>query len=79
VKVSDETDKIYRGMMNIGYRPTVDGTKKIIEVNIFDFDRDIYNKSLKVYIKKFLRAEKKFNGLEELKAQLAMDKLNALS
>ena len=77
VKVSDEPEKTYRGMMNIGYRPTVDGTKKIIEVNIFDFDRDIYNKSLKVYVKKFLRTEKKFNSLDELKAQLALDKIQA--
>ena len=49
----------------------------MIEVNIFDFDRDIYGKSLKVFVKKFLRTEKKFSGLEELKAQLALDKTNA--
>jgi riboflavin kinase / FMN adenylyltransferase len=77
LKVSDEPDKIYRGMMNIGYRPTVDGTKKMIEVNIFDFDRDIYNKSLKVSVKKFLRAERKFGSLDELKNQLALDKAEA--
>ncbi len=40
IVVSDEPDKTYRGMMNIGYRPTVDGSKKMIEVNIFQFDRD---------------------------------------
>jgi riboflavin kinase/FMN adenylyltransferase len=77
IAVSDEPDTIHHGMMNIGYRPTVDGTKKIIEVNIFNFDRDIYGKSVKVFVKKFLRAEKKFSGLEELKAQLALDKSNA--
>jgi riboflavin kinase/FMN adenylyltransferase len=74
VESSDEPDKIYRGMMNIGFRPTVDGTKRTIEVNIFKFERDIYGKSLKVFVRKFLRPEIKFSGLEELKAQLAEDR-----
>jgi riboflavin kinase/FMN adenylyltransferase len=77
VRVSDEPDKIYHAMMNIGYRPTVDGTKKLVEVNIFDFDRMIYGRSLKVFVKKFLRAEKKFNSLDDLKIQLALDKIQA--
>jgi len=77
VTVSDEQEKTYRGMMNIGYRPTVDGTKKLVEVNIFDFDRDIYNKTLKVFVKKFLRPEQKFGSLDELKKQLALDKIQA--
>ena len=64
-------------MMNIGYRPTVDGTKKLIEVNIFDFNRDIYGLSVKVFVKKFLRSEKKFSGIDELKTQLALDKAEA--
>ncbi len=74
VKISDEPEKTYRAMMNIGYRPTVDGSKKMIEVNIFDFDRLIYGKSLQVFVKKFLRAEEKFSGLEALKSQLAKDR-----
>jgi riboflavin kinase/FMN adenylyltransferase len=74
VKVSDEPKKSYRAMMNIGYRPTVDGSKKMIEVNIFDFDRMIYGKTLQVFVKKFLRAEEKFSGLDALKAQLALDR-----
>ena len=74
VKVSDEPQKTYRAMMNIGYRPTVDGSKKMIEVNIFDFDRTIYGETLQVFVKKFLRAEEKFSGLEALKEQLAKDK-----
>jgi riboflavin kinase / FMN adenylyltransferase len=68
----------YKGMMNIGTRPTVDGTKRVIEVNIFDFDEDIYGATLRVYLKKFLRQEQKFNGLDALKEQLAKDKLDAL-
>jgi riboflavin kinase/FMN adenylyltransferase len=67
-------DRKLKGMMNIGVRPTVDGKKRAIEVNIFDFDEDIYGQNLKVIIKKRLREEVKFAGLEELKAQLAKDK-----
>jgi riboflavin kinase / FMN adenylyltransferase len=74
VESSDEPDKIYRAMMNIGFRPTVDGTKRMIEVNVFDFNRDIYGKTLKVLVRKFLRPEVKFSGLEELKLQLAEDR-----
>ncbi|HLY68791.1 MAG TPA: bifunctional riboflavin kinase/FAD synthetase [Puia sp.] len=69
---------LLKGMMNIGYRPTIDGKQKTIEVNIFDFDEDIYGKKLRVYVKKYLRGEQKFNGLDELKEQLAKDKVNAL-
>ena len=65
-------------MMNIGVRPTVDGTKRVIEVNIFDFDNDIYGETLTITLKKFLRSEIKFNGLDALKTQLAKDKLAAL-
>lgn len=71
----DET--IYNGMMNIGLRPTVDGKQRVIEVNIFDFDADIYGQHLQVFLHHYLRGEQKFNGLEELKMQLAADKLNA--
>lgn len=74
VVVSDEPENKFRGMMNIGYRPTVDGTKRVVEVNIFEFDRMIYTKSLKIFVKKFLRPEKKFSGLEGLQAQLAEDR-----
>ncbi|QEC68096.1 bifunctional riboflavin kinase/FAD synthetase [Panacibacter ginsenosidivorans] len=68
----------YKAMMNIGVRPTVDGTKRMIEVNIFDFNQDIYGKILRVYIKQYLRGEVKFNGLDALKEQLALDKISAL-
>jgi riboflavin kinase / FMN adenylyltransferase len=65
------------GMMNIGTRPTVDGVDERIEVNLFGFDQDIYSQTLKVWVKALLRREKKFNGLNELKEQLATDKANA--
>jgi riboflavin kinase / FMN adenylyltransferase len=64
---------INNGMMNIGVRPTVDGTRKTIEVNIFDFDQDLYGTTLRVYMKDYLRSEMKFGGLDELKMQLAAD------
>jgi riboflavin kinase/FMN adenylyltransferase len=67
------------GMMNIGMRPTVGGTKRVIEVNIFDFDADIYGQDIRVFMYERLRGEIKFNGLDALKAQLAADKQNSLS
>jgi riboflavin kinase/FMN adenylyltransferase len=67
------------GMMNIGVRPTVDGHKKVIEVNIFNFDEEIYEQNITVLVYEYLRGEQKFNGLEELKAQLSEDKQNAMA
>jgi riboflavin kinase/FMN adenylyltransferase len=73
VQVSLE-GKMYGGMMSIGVRPTIGVTERTIEVNIFDFDKEIYGQHLRVYVKKYLREEKKFDTLEELKEQLAVDK-----
>jgi riboflavin kinase/FMN adenylyltransferase len=67
-----------KGMMSIGFRPTVDGKKRVIEVNIFDFDREIYGENLKVYVKKYLREEVKFDSLEELVKQIDLDKVESL-
>lgn len=67
--------KTYSGMMNIGFRPTVDGTHRTAEVNIFDFDADIYGEQLTVEFVKRVREEKKFSGLDELKSQLAADSI----
>ncbi len=68
----------YKGMMSIGFRPTVDGKKRVIEVNVFDFDKEIYGKTIRVYVKKFLRAEVKFNTLEDLVKQIDQDKIESL-
>lgn len=62
------------GMMNIGVRPTINGIDRVIEVNIFDLEEDIYGEILTITLKKYLRGEKKFSGLDELKDQLAIDK-----
>ena len=64
--------------MSIGFRPTMDGKKRVVEVNIFDFDREIYGQTLRLYVKKYLRAEVKFNSIEELKTQIGEDKLESL-
>lgn len=67
--------KEYGGMMSIGYNPTVTNKKELrIEVNIFDFDKDIYGDPLEVLFIKKLRDERKFKSLVELTAQLAADK-----
>lgn len=71
-------EKIYKGMMNIGIRPTVDGTRKITEVHLLDFDRDIYGRHLTVWLQAYIRNEIKFSGTEALKAQLATDKQSAI-
>jgi riboflavin kinase/FMN adenylyltransferase len=63
--------------MNIGVRPTVDGQKKVIEVNIFEFDEDIYEQTITVMVYDYIRGEVKFNGLDALKEQLNKDVISA--
>lgn len=65
----------YFGMLYIGNRPTVNGLNKVIEVNIFDFNEDIYDKNITVEFHKYIRGDKKLNGLDELKAALAEDEV----
>jgi FAD synthase len=68
-----------KGMMSIGFRPTVDGKQRVIEVNLFNFASDIYDKHLTVYLKKYLREEVKFDGLESLVKQIDQDKKDSLN
>lgn len=79
VEIVGSHDTVYGGMMNIGLRPTVDGKKRVIEVNIFDFNTAIYGEHLRIHVLQQLRSEVKFDGLEALKAQLAQDKKDALA
>lgn len=74
----DESEKKHKGMMSIGFRPTVDGKKRVIEVNIFDYNKEIYGKQLTVFVKKYLREEKKFDSLEDLVKQIDQDKVDSL-
>jgi riboflavin kinase / FMN adenylyltransferase len=67
--------KIYNGMLNIGNRPTVGGTKKTIEAHIFDFNEEIYDQEITVEFIDHIRNEIKFDGLEGLKVQLQEDEI----
>ncbi len=70
-------ETIYYGMLNIGNRPTFgNSTKKTIEVNIFDFNKQIYDCELKIYFEYYIRKEIKFENIMELKKQLIKDKKN---
>ncbi len=70
--------KGYGGMLYIGVRPTINGVKRSIEVNIFDFDSDIYGETLTVTFERLLRTDSRFKDLEALKDQLHRDKQLAL-
>ncbi len=70
--------KEYLGMLYIGNRPTVNGSKRSIEVNIFDFDKEIYGETLTIYFHHSIRKDIKFKDLEALKLQLQQDKIDAL-
>jgi len=67
-------DKMYKGMSNIGYRPTINQGGLTIEVNIFDFDEDIYDEQITISFVERMRDEIKFENLEALKTQLKKDK-----
>jgi riboflavin kinase/FMN adenylyltransferase len=69
--------KIYRGMANIGFKPTFGGVSRTVEVHIFDFNLDIYGEKITVYFIKRLRDEVKFNSEEQLIEQLNLDKKNS--
>lgn len=71
--------RTFFGMLNIGMRPTVDGLTHTVEVHMFDFDEDIYDKELSVQFVDKLRNEIKFENLAALTNQLENDKLQALS
>jgi riboflavin kinase/FMN adenylyltransferase len=70
--------KLYMGMCNIGYRPTVNHGDLTIEVHIFDFNRQIYGEEITIIFVDRMRDERKFINLKELSKQLAVDKKNAL-
>jgi len=76
VKAIVEKRKL-KGMLNIGYRPTVESDKheRTVEVNLFDFNADIYGKPILIYFMEWIRSETKFNSLQELRDQLVVDKL----
>lgn len=71
-------NKEYKGMSNIGHRPTIDHGDLTIEVNIFDFNKPIYGEEITITFVQRMRDEHKFENIEALKEQLAKDKIEAL-
>lgn len=76
---SNYDKKTIFGLMNIGTRPTVDGTNQTIEVFFLDFDKTIYDKTLTIEIIEFIREEQKFDSLNDLKNQINEDKIFAVN
>ena len=73
-----KTTKFQRkGIANIGYRPTFNGQNLLLEVNIFGINKNLYNKEVNVKFIKFIRSEKKFKDLEQLKKQIKIDIVQA--
>ena len=74
VKVNLLSDnKIYKGIANLGLRPTFNQKKILLEVNIFNFNKKIYGKRIRVEFVKFIRGEKKFKNIDQLKKQIDKD------
>lgn len=71
-------DKLVKGIMNIGFNPTVNGEKLSIEVHFFDFNEILYDKKIQIQVIHRLRDEIKFESLEKLKMQIQLDKEKAL-
>lgn len=74
----NQNGRILGGMLNIGIRPTLDGTHRTIEVHLFDFDADIYGEHLEIRLLKYLRPELKFESIDDLIQQIEIDKESAL-
>lgn len=78
VRVRLEDERSFKGMLNIGTNPTFDGIQRTIEVNIFDFDSDLYGRVLEVEFVERLREEVRFASVKELVAQLEKDRTTAM-
>ena len=70
-------DNYLKGIANLGFRPTFNGKKILLEVHLFNFYGNLYNKYLTVEFKKFIRKEKKFKNIDQLKKQIKIDLLKA--
>ena len=73
VKIYFDNNRRLKGIANIGYRPTFNQKKLVLEVNLFNFSGNLYNKNLSIEFIKFIRGEKKFNGVFNLKKQIKID------
>ena len=72
-------NQVVNGIMNIGNRPTVNGTSQSIEVHLLNFDKDIYGLEITVKMIDFIRNEQKFENLDQLKSQIQKDKIQAVN
>ena len=77
--VEEDTVNTFLGMAYIGHRPTINGMSQNIEVNIFDFDGNIYHQTIQIDFLHFIRHDVKFDGLNALTEQLGKDKLATLA
>jgi riboflavin kinase/FMN adenylyltransferase len=73
VHAIDSSGRRWPGAANLGSRPTVDGSRRVLEVHLLDFSGDLYGKNLELSFAKHLRQERKFSGPDELRAQIASD------
>ena len=71
------SSKYIKGIANLGFRPTFRGKKILLEVHLFNFSGNLYNKYLTVEFLKFIRKEKKFKNIDKLKKQIKIDLLVA--
>lgn len=70
--------EVFKGVMSIGNRPTFDNGERSVEINLFDFDKEIYDETLTIKFIAYLRPELKFNGSNELVAVMNKDKADAI-
>ena len=73
VKVKKNSKKYFKGIANLGYRPTFNQKKILLEVHLFNFSGNLYNKYLTVEFLKFIRKEKKFKNVNQLRKQIKID------
>lgn len=77
INESERITRLHNAMAYIGHRPTINGMHRNIEVNIFDFNEDIYGTNIRINFLQFIRGDHKFNSLDELKIQLGEDEKSA--
>lgn len=70
--------RVVKGMLSIGNRPTLENSDEKIEINLFDFDADIYGQEIKITVYNYLRAQEKYANMDILKSQLVQDKKDTL-
>ena len=76
VKLNNKNN-FMKGIANLGYRPTFNGKKILLEVHLFNFSKNLYNNYLTVEFKKFIRKEKKFKNIDQLRKQIKIDLIQA--